>query len=213
MPPPPVDRLHGRNSDWRHVNNADVLSHARQVGISLVRRLGPRLSLHPAGPDRRGVCQASAGAADSRMVHAPQRSASRLRVGIRRRQPAGPCLGRLARLSDRPQAARRQGRPGVSRTCLPQAAAQFHLVGQSQGRPGPQYFPGRLPGHGQRRRLRSLQAAADRRLPQPGRRHQLDGHVLPQHAAHRHSSSPCTIPFTRTSPPSSSSISWKSPRR
>jgi hypothetical protein len=25
-PPPPAERLHGRNSDWRHLNNADVIS-------------------------------------------------------------------------------------------------------------------------------------------------------------------------------------------
>ena len=32
----------------------------------------------------------------------------RLRVGLRRRQPAGPRLGDVARLPDRPQAARRR---------------------------------------------------------------------------------------------------------
>jgi hypothetical protein len=26
MPPPPAERKHGRNSDWRHLNNADVIS-------------------------------------------------------------------------------------------------------------------------------------------------------------------------------------------
>ena len=45
----------------------------------------------------------------ARVVHAPQRPAARLRVGLRRRQPAGARLGGLARLPDRPQAARRRG--------------------------------------------------------------------------------------------------------
>ena len=39
--------------------------------------------------------------AAARVVHAPQRPAAGLRVGLRRRQPAGPRLGRLARLQDR----------------------------------------------------------------------------------------------------------------
>ena len=50
---------------------------------------------------------------------------------------------------------------------------------------GPQHLPGRLPRPGQHRRLRPQRAAADRRLHQPGRRHQLDGDVLPEPDAHR----------------------------
>ena len=109
---------------------------------------------------------------------------------LRRRQPAGPRLGRLARLPDRPQAARRLRRPGVPGARLPQADAQLHLVGQPQGRPGPQHLPGRLPRPGQHRRLRPQRAAADRRLHQPGRRHQLDGDVLPEPDAHRPGAGP-----------------------
>ena len=26
QPPPPESRLHGRNADWRHLNNADIIS-------------------------------------------------------------------------------------------------------------------------------------------------------------------------------------------
>ena len=64
---------------------------------------------------------------DARMVHAPERAAAGLRVGIRRRQPAGACLGRLAGLRDRPRGAGRHGRPRFSRARLPQADAEFHL--------------------------------------------------------------------------------------
>ena len=39
-----------------------------------------------------------------RMVHASERPAAGLRMGVRRRQSAGACLGHLARLPDRPQA-------------------------------------------------------------------------------------------------------------
>ncbi len=104
-------------------------------------------------------------------------------------------------------------RPGVSRTRLPQADAEFHLVGESQGRAGAQHFPGRLSWPRQHRRLRPQQSAADRRLHQPGRRHQLDGDVLPEPDAHRRSNWRCTTLSTRTSPPNSSSIPVPSPAR
>ena len=41
--------------------------------------------------------------AHARMVHAPERLDSGLRMGVRRRQPAGACLGRVSHLSDRIQ--------------------------------------------------------------------------------------------------------------
>ncbi len=44
--------------------------HAGQVGVSLVRGLGPRLPLHGLRADRPGVRQGAAHPADARMVHA-----------------------------------------------------------------------------------------------------------------------------------------------
>ena len=82
---------------------------ARRVGVPLVRRLGPRLPRHPAGPRRPGVRQGTVGADVPGMVDAPERPAAGLRVGVRRRQPAGARLGGLARLPDR-----RLPRPGRS---------------------------------------------------------------------------------------------------
>ena len=67
----------------------------------------------PLAHDRPGLRQAPAAAAPARVVHAPQRAAPGLRVGLRRRQPAGPRLGRLARLQDRPAPAG-QRRPRCS---------------------------------------------------------------------------------------------------
>ena len=78
-----------------------------------------------------------------------------------------------------------RGRHGVAQELLPEAAAELHLVGQPQGPLGPQRLRGRLPGAGQHRRVRSQRAAADRRLPGTGRRHRLDGAVLPEHARDR----------------------------
>ena len=59
---------------------------------------------------------------------------------------------------------------GVPRARVPQAAAQFHLVGQPQGRRGEQHLRGRLPRARQHRRVRSQQ-------PLPGGAHleQSDG--------------------------------------
>ena len=88
----PQRRLAAPQQRRRHLD-------AGQVGIPLVRRLGPRVSLRGAGADRPRFRQGPADAADARMVHAPERPAAGLRMGVRRRQPAGACLGRLARLS------------------------------------------------------------------------------------------------------------------
>src|SRR5262245_15602152 len=75
--------------------------HAGQVGVSLVRGLGPGLPLCPARPDRSRVRQGPARAVPARVVHAPQRSDPRLRVGARRRQSARARVGRPPRLQDR----------------------------------------------------------------------------------------------------------------
>ena len=63
------------------------------------------------------------------------------------------------------------------RACLPQTAAEFHLVGEPQGRRRHEHLSGRISGPGQHRRLRSQRAAAHRRLHRAVRRHQLDGDV------------------------------------
>ena len=44
----------------------------------------------------------------ARVVHAPERTDSRLRVGVRRRQSSGARLGRVARLQDRQEAQRQR---------------------------------------------------------------------------------------------------------
>ena len=61
----------------------------------------------------------------------------------------------------------------------------FTLVGQPQGPRRPQPLPGRLPRARQHRHLRPLGAAARRRHAAPGRRHGVDGALLPVDAADR----------------------------
>src|SRR6185295_17838484 len=83
---PPVQRRH-------HLD-------AGQVGVPVVRSLGPGVPLHTAGAYRPGLCEGAVNTAPSRMVHAPERTAAGLRVGVRGREPTGACVGGMARLQD-----------------------------------------------------------------------------------------------------------------
>ena len=181
---------------------------ARRVGVPLVRRLGPRPSTRRAGPRRPGVRQGAAGAAVPRVGDAPQRAAAGLRVGVRRRQPAGARLGGLAGLPDRRPPRPRLPGPGVH-----QAAAELRVVGQPQGRRRLQPVRGRLPRHGQHRPVRPVGAAAARRPARGVRRDQLDGVLLPAACCRSRSSWRRTTRPGTTWRPSSSSTSCRSPTR
>ena len=76
------------------------------------------------------LCQGTADPDAARVVHAPERPDSRLRMGLRRCQSAGACLGSLARLQDREETQRR-GRPALPGAGVSQTALEFHLVGES----------------------------------------------------------------------------------
>jgi len=69
QPPPPEGRRHGRNTEWKHLNNADIISMPDKWEYPWYAAW----DLAAAGPGRRRVRQASARDADPRMVHAPQR--------------------------------------------------------------------------------------------------------------------------------------------
>ena len=77
------------------------------------------------------------------------------------------------------------GDRGVPRARLPEADAQLHVVGESQGRRRTQRLPGRIPRARQHRRVRPQRRAADRRTAGAVGRHQLDGDVQPQHDGDR----------------------------
>ncbi len=152
---------------------------ARQVGVPVVRRLGPRLPLRRARARRPGLRQVPADPALPGVVPAPERRARRLRVVVRRRQPAGPGLGRARGVRDRRRRGHRLPRAG-----LRQAARQLHLVGEPRGPGRLERVRGRLP--------RSRQHRAARPLAPPGglaaravRRHRLDGLLRPQHGGDR----------------------------
>ena len=69
---------------------------AGQVGVPLVRRLGPRLPRRGARGGRHGVRQAAARTAAEPALPAPERAAAGVRVELQRRQPAGARLGDAA---------------------------------------------------------------------------------------------------------------------
>ena len=94
---------------------------ARQVGVSLVRGLGSGVPHGAVRAHRPGSSRKEpAAAVPARVVHAPQRPAARLRMGVRRRESARARLGRLARLQDdrRPRAsATGRSSSACSRSC------------------------------------------------------------------------------------------------
>ena len=90
---------------------------ARPVGVPVVRRVGPRLPHHRPGPHRPGVRQVPAAGDVPGVVPAPQRGAARLRVGVRRRQPAGARVGGAARVGHRRPARPRRSWPGCCPSC------------------------------------------------------------------------------------------------
>ena len=99
QPPPPASRKHGRNSDWRHLVDADIISMPDKweypwfaawdlafhcVTLSLIDPEFAKGQLDAAVP---------------RLADASERPAAGLRMDVRRRQPAGACLGGHARVT------------------------------------------------------------------------------------------------------------------
>ena len=118
-------------------------------------------------------------AALPRVVPAPQRRAARLRVGLRRCQPAGAGVGGARGVRHR-----RRSRPRLPEPHLRQAARQLHLVGEPPGRRRLEPLRGRLPRARQHRAARPL-APAGRAHAGAVRRHRLDGVLRAGHGGHR----------------------------
>ena len=172
---PPMAQLHRPR---RHL-------HARRLGIPVVRLLGPRLSHHPVLPLRSRPGQAPTQAPAQGMVYASQRTPPRLRVELRRPEPSRLCLGRTPHLLRRCPP-HRTPRPDLPRARLSRTTHQLHLVVQRRlhRRPTRSLWR-RFPRPRQCQPLQPQRAAPRWRLPRAKRRHQLDGHVCPQHAPHR----------------------------
>ena len=211
--PPPRERLHGRNSEWVHLNNVNILSMPDKWEYPWYAAWD--LAFH---------CVTFA-------LIDPQFAKSQLVLLAREwfMHPNGqfpayewafgdvnPPVHAWApwRVYQMDKALDRHRRSRLSRARVPQADAELHLVGKPQGCRRTQHLPGRLPGPRQHRRLRPLETAAHRRLHQPGRRHRLDGDVQPEPDARSRWNSPWHRPcLRRYRHASSSSIFSTSPRR
>ena len=154
--------------------------HARQVGVPVVRGLGPRLPHHL--PVARGLRlrQGAAPPDAPEPLQPPQRADARLRVELQRREPPGARLGDAVPLQVREEPGPR-GRP-VPGALVPGPDAQLQLVGEPEGPAGKERLRGRLPGARQHRRLRPERSPPHRRVAGAGGRHGLDGLLLPEHA-------------------------------
>ena len=148
-----------------------------------------------------------------RYMH-PERSAAGLRVGVRRRQPAGARVGRLPHLQDRSQAARRHGRFAVSSSASSRSCClNFTWWVNRKDVAGRNVFQGGFLGLDNIGDLRPQHQAADRRLPRASRRHGVDGASTRSTCWRSRSNSRATIRCTSIWPTSSSSTSSTSPTR
>ena len=93
QPPPPESRLQGTQCPLAQLRRLRHHVHARQVGVPVVRGLGPGLPLRGPGPRGSGLRQVPTDPAVPGMVPESQRGAPCLRVGLRRRQPARAGVG------------------------------------------------------------------------------------------------------------------------
>ena len=171
QPPPPAGPQHGRNSEWAHLNNADIISmpdkweYPWYAAWDLAFHCIPLALIDPEFAKQQLVLLTR----EWYMHPNGQLPAYEWAFGDVNPPVHAWATWRVFQIDRKQRGDER--RPRVPRARLPQADAELHLVGEPQGRRGPQHLPGRLPRARQHRRLRPQRAAADRRLHQPGRRH------------------------------------------
>ena len=109
QPPPPAARREGRNHEWGHLYNDDIISmpdtweYPWFAAWDLAFHTITLALVDPA------FAKGTTHYAHARMVHASERSVTRLRVGLWRRKSTGPRMGRVSHLSNRTQNVRRRG--------------------------------------------------------------------------------------------------------
>ena len=116
-PPPPPGRRHGRNAHWWHMNSFDVISMPDPWEYPWYAAWDLAFHCVADRPGRPRLRQGAAAAAAARVVHAPQRPDPGVRVGVRRRQPAGARLGRAAGVRTRRLAATSTSSPACCTSC------------------------------------------------------------------------------------------------
>jgi hypothetical protein len=180
----PAQRRTVRNAAWYHMLNDDIISMPDKWEYPWYAAWDlafHTLALAMVDPD---FAKQQLDLMLRERLPAPQRPDSRLRMELRRRQPAGPRLGHLF-LPHATRNAHGKGDVEFLKHAFQKLLAQLHLVGQPQGPRRAERLRGRLPRPRQHRRLRPQRAAAHRRLPGAGGRHRLDGLLQPEHARDR----------------------------
>ena len=183
QPPPPARRKQGRNADWPHLFNRDVLSMPDKWEYPWYAAWDLAFHMIPLARHRSRSSPRSNSCCFLRewyMHPNGQIPAYEFALGDVNPPVHAWACWRVYKMTG----AARRARPAVPGARLPQAADQLHLVGEPQGHRGQEPLLRRLPGPGQHRRVRPLQAAARRRPLRAGRRHGLDGVLLRHHAVH-----------------------------
>ena len=163
--------------------------------------------------DRSRLRQGAAAAAAARVVHAPERPDPGLRVGVRRRQSAGARLGGDARLPDRGEDATAARDREFLERVFQKLLINFTWWVNRKDAEGNNIFEGGFLGLDNIGVFDRTLGLPDGRLARAGRRHELDGDVLPEHARDRARAGARRTRCTRTSRPSSSSTSSTSAPR
>ena len=212
-PAPPAERVSGRNHEWSHLYNADVISMPDKWEYPWYAAWDLAFHCVPLALVDCEFAKQQLVLMTARVVHASQRPAPRLRVGVRRCQSAGARLGGLARLQDRQEASRTSAIAPFWTRIFHKLLLNFTWWVNRKDSEGPQRFSGRLSRPRQYRRLRPQRASAHRRLHRAGRRHGLDGDVLSESCWPSRWNWRAKIRPTKTSPASSGSTSCTSRTR
>ncbi len=201
-PPPPGERHGGRNHEWGHLYNADVISMPDKWEYPWYAAWDLAFHCVPLALVDSDFAKEQLMLMVREWYMHPNGQLPAYEWAFGDVNPPVHAWAALARLQDRKETARRR-RPDFPAADLPQAAAELHLVGEPQGRRRPQRLSGRLPRSGQHRRVRSQRSAAHRRPSGAGRRHRLDGDVQLEPAGHRTGTGQRRSSPTKTWPASS----------
>ena len=161
QPPPPPERLSGRNCKWGHLYNEDVLSMPDKWEYPWFAAWDLAFHCIALSIVDADFAKEQLVADVARVVHASQRPTPGLRMGFWGRKPAGTCVGRMACVSHR-GAPQRRGRHPLSGVGVSQTALELYLVGQPERLRWLERFRRRVPWSGQHRCVRSQLAAPGR---------------------------------------------------
>ena len=167
QPAPPPERRMGRDGNWQHLDNADIISmpdtweYPWYASWDLAFHCVTFALIDPAFAKRQLLLLT-----DERYM-SPNGQLPAYEWAFGDVNPPVQAWAAL-RIYRMETAACGQGDRAFPRADASQADAQLHLVGEPRGSRRPQRLPGRVPRARQYRRVRPLEAAAHRRAHSPG---------------------------------------------